>query len=65
MMRTANFQVIFQSANGEGDRWLDYCREQAPVETLAQAEAWAATEAKALERRMGFGVRFRIEDWSE
>lgn len=63
----ANFQVIFESRNGNPairDGWLDYCREQAPCETKADAQLWASREARALAIRIGHDTRFRIEDWS-
>lgn len=55
--------VIFQSANGENQRWLDYCREE-PLGTLTQVEAWAAEQCRKLETRHApVGFRYRIEIW--
>lgn len=62
-----NLQIIFESRNGNPqirDGWLDYCREQAPAETMDEAQAWAIREAKSLAKRGGFEVRFRIENWT-
>lgn len=63
-MRERDMQVIFQSQNGDGGKWLDYCREAAPSgKTQAEVEVWANDWCKALERRVGCEFRFKIELW--
>jgi hypothetical protein len=43
--------------------WLDYCREEPAVSSENGAAAWAADQACKLAKRIGVGVRFKLEHW--
>jgi hypothetical protein len=57
------WHVIFQSNNGAKGSWLDYCREEPAVSSENGAAAWAADQACKLARKLGIGVRFKLEHW--